>query len=148
MSKSQQNQTVGAFVINNEAVYPWNVYVFTPKPNGGGKIKTKFKAKFKHLSSERRVALLDEYREHLKSSATNDTPQDDDQADVAKKALTFEEILLSEALVGFEGIKTPDGSEFESSEENKQLLLSNAWARDALMAAFITSLRGRSDEGN
>jgi hypothetical protein len=145
---STVNTTIGAFVINNEAIYPWTVHVFVPNPSGGKKLKTKFKAQFKHLSSERRAVLLDEFRAQLDARATENNPQDDDQAVSAKEALSFESMMLKEVLVGFSGIKTPSGDEFEYNDENLDKLVKNSWARDALTAAFLVSLKGRSEEGN
>lgn len=144
----KNNVTVGAFVINNEATYDWNVYVFVPKAKGGGKEKVKFKATFRHLSSDRRVEILDEFRAQLELENEKNNPQDDDQVDKAKRAVNFEALMLKEVVMGFSGIKTPSGDEFSFNEDNLDLLLNNAWARDALLYAFLNSLKGRSDEGN
>ncbi len=142
------NATVGAFVINNEATYPWVVYVYVPNEKGGSKLKVKFKATFKHLSSDRRVEILEEFRQQLESRKDQNSPQDDDQVDNAKSAVNFEALMLKEVVVGFSGIKTPSGEDFVFSEENLDTLLNNAWARDAMTHAFLNSLKGRSDEGN
>jgi hypothetical protein len=142
------NPTVGAFVINNDATYPWTVFVYVPNDKGGKKIKTKFKATFKHLSSERRTVILDEFRESLKPSDVDSSQQDEEKTSDAEKALSFEQMMLKEVVKGFSGIKNPDGTEFEFNDDNLTVLLHNAWARDALMGAFLTSLKGRSDEGN
>lgn len=152
MSKSsskQQNQAVGAFVLNNEAEYPWTVFVHVPKASGGGKAKTKFKAVFRHVSQERRMQLLEELRTRLVEQRQLQTnPQDEDATDAVRDVISFQRSVLDEALVSFSGIVDAAGDEVPCTEDTKAALLENAWAQDALMAAYTTSLQGRSDEGN
>lgn len=151
----QQNQTVGAFVINNEAEYPWTVYVYVPNPKGGGKLKTKFRVLFAHMTPEERMGLLEEFRDYLKKKAmaeSGDFPQDGEAAEAAidlkREVTSFEDMLLRRVVRGFDGIMTPDRSEFPFNDENRDKLISNSWARDAMVHAYSQSLVGRSDQGN
>ena len=149
MSNQSRNVQVGAFVLNNDATYPWTVNVHTPSPKGG-KLKTKFKAEFKHVTPERRLEILEEFREQLRKreQVAEDGAAGDDDVQQIKDVMSFERMLLQEVLIGFSGIKTPDGSDLANTPENIGLVLSNSWARDALLQAYNVSLQGRSAEGN
>lgn len=149
MSKpSRNNQTVGAFVLNNEALYPWTIYVHVPGARGG-KEKLKFKAEFRHLSSERRLQVLENFKNNLKArTAVNDAPQSEDAVDTLKDVASFEDMILDEALQGFSGIVDAQGDALPYNEETKKQLISNSWARDALLFGYQQSLVGRSDLGN
>lgn len=150
MSKqSAAKQQVGAFVLNNDATYSWTVYVFIPKANGGGKTKTKFKVEFRHVSRERKTEILEEFRAQLKRrELLTESPQSDDDIDAVKEIASFQQLLLEEAVVSFSGVVDQAGQEVPCTEATKKQLLSNAWASDAIMAAYTTSLQGRSDQGN
>lgn len=149
MSKTtRSNTTVGAFVLNNEAVYPWTIYVYVPTTNGG-KQKVKFKAEFKHLTAERRLQVLEEFKANLQArTVVGDTPQTEDAVDAHKEITSFEELLLGEVLLGFSGIVDVNKQDLPFNDETKTALISNSWARDALLYGYQQSLVGRSDLGN
>lgn len=145
---SARNTVVGAFVLNNEATYPWTIYVHVPGSNG--KHKVKFKAEFRHVTPERRLEILQEFREALRQreSAAQGSDAQDDDVSVLKDALSYERMLLDEVLIGFSGIIDMNKAEIPFNDDTKAMLLSNSWARDALLAGYHTSLQGRSAEGN
>lgn len=149
MSKSS-NQQVGAFLLNNDATYPWNVHVYTPSPTGGAKVKSKFKAEFKHVSPERRLEILQEFREQVRKREELQARgvQNDDDVEVLSNVLTFESMLLDEVLISFSGIVDKDRNELPCSADTKAALIANSWARDATLYAYNLSLQGRSAEGN
>lgn len=143
-----KNTTTGPFVLNNEATYPWTVYVFVPSANGG-KNKLKFKAEFKHLTAARRLEVLNTFRDNLKARAGLEDSQSEDAPEVTvKDVASFEELLLDEVLLGFSGIVDASGQDVPFNEDTKAALISNSWARDALLHAYQQSLVGRSDLGN
>ena len=77
-----------------------------------------------------------------------DTPQTEDAVDAHKEITSFEELLLGEVLLGFSGIVDPNKQDVPFNDETKAALISNSWARDALLYGYQQSLVGRSDLGN
>lgn len=148
-----KNQTVGNFVLNNDAVYPWMVYAWVPKPDGSGKVKTKFQVEFKHASPERRLELLDEFRDRLRQREALESQNlgelSDDEANIMRDGVSFEQTLLNDVVVRFlKHVVDRDGNDISQNEGTKEAMLRNAWARDALLAAYQISLQGRNPEGN
>lgn len=150
MTIKPRNQQVGAFDLNNDETYPWTVYVFKPSPTGGAKVKTKFKAEFKHVSSERRLEILQEFRDQARKREELQVRgvQSDEDVEALSNVLTFESMLLGEVLVGFSGIVDKDRNDLPCNDDTKAMLISNSWARDATLYAYNVSLQGRSAEGN
>ncbi len=106
-NSTKANQQVGIFVVNNQAEYPWTCYAFTPNPNGGKKIKSKLKVRFKHIPKSERLELLDEFKEKLAAAQkVGENPQSDDDADTLHKLVSFQRMLLDRALTWFEAVDT------------------------------------------
>lgn len=149
MSKTTKTKVqIGAFVLNNDATYDWSVYPEVPGP-GGKRVKVKIGCQFKHVSPQRRVEIMEEWRERLKAreSAAKDAEQGD-EVEAATALLSYEEMLLQEVLVSFSNVRTPAGDELECNDETKSQLIANSWARDALMKGYFQSLKSRDDQGN
>ena len=154
MSKTSTKSTtaVGDFVLNNEAEYDWTVYPHVPGDKGKRQ-KLRIGARFKHVTAERRIEIMEEFREKLKQRAQSKTADgidinDEDDIDVVKSALSFEGLLLEEVLISFKHVRDKDGNEVESTQETKAQLISNSWARSALSAGYMQSLQSRDDSGN
>ena len=118
MTKPQKQQ-IGEFVLNNDATYDWTVYPEIPG-KGGTRVKVKIGATFKHVTPERRVAVLEEYRNLVKERAKKrdrDEPNDDqdsnegnDDIEAVRQALGFEGSLLNEVLIGFKYVRDVHGN--------------------------------------
>jgi hypothetical protein len=148
--KPQRPQIVGIFVLDNDAVFPWTAYVHVPNPNKPGeKQKFKLPVEFRHITPERRVEILEEWRDtNLAREEIGEQPQGADEVDVIKKAISFERMLLNEAIARFPEVRAPDGGKLPDTDETKQAVLSNNWAVSALLPAYKTFLLGHSSEGN
>ncbi|MBI2397738.1 MAG: hypothetical protein HYV17_08060 [Xanthomonadales bacterium] len=160
MSPKANKQQIGEFILNNDATYDWIVYPEVPGKNGA-RVKVKIGATFKHVTPERRVEVLEEYRKLVKERAKRrdrdePAPVDEDESqgsgvddvEAVKQALGFEGSLLSEVLIGFKYVRDPQGQPVEFNDETKAALLANSWARGALFRGYIKSLSDRDDAGN
>lgn len=145
MGRQKTNERIGDFVLNNEAEYDWNVYPHAPDGRGGRK-KFKIKCRFRHITRDRRVEVLQEHRERVE--ALRQAKGSDDELDLQKGVNSFEVELLREALVSFSGVVDAQGAPVPCTDETKDLLLANDWARSALLDGYIKSLSGRDDTGN
>ena len=152
-TKPSRNVTVGDFVLNNDAVFPWTVYVHVPNAAGTGKTKAKFGVEFRHVTPERRLELLQDFREQAEERKRLENIPDgektDDDVDAIRQVLSFERMLLEETVAGFtKGIRDPQGNDVSTDESTKAQMFSNSWARDALLYTYQVALQGRSAEGN
>lgn len=153
-TKPSRNVTVGDFDLNNDAVFPWTVYVHVPNAQGTGKMKVKFTVEFKHVTPERRLELLQEFRaqaeERKRLENIPDGEKSEDDIELIGQVLSFERMLLEETVVRFlKGVRDPKTKEdISTHEETKGKMFSNAWARDALLNDYQRALQGRSAEGN
>lgn len=149
MSKiAKPKQQIGAFVLNNDATYDWAVYPEVPGV-GGKRTKVKIACVFLHVSPKRRVEIMEEWREHMKlHQEASKNREDGDDVDAASALLSYEEMLLQEVLVSFSNVKDPQGNDLPCTDETKTALISNSWARDALMKGYFQSLKSRDSEGN
>lgn len=151
-SKTTTNTKVGDFVLNNDAEYDWTVYPNVPGAKGKRE-KLRIGARFKHVTAERRVSIMEEYRDRLKTRAKPKGDDgidlnDDDEVDAVKELLSFEGLLLEEVLVDFKHVRDTDGNEVACTSETKAQLISNSWARSALIHGYMQSLQSRDDTGN
>ena len=152
-TKPARNISIGDFILNNEAVFPWTVYVFYPNPSGTGKDKLKFGVEFKHVTPERRLELLQEFRdkaeERRRLEEIPDGEKSQEEIDAIREVLSFERMLLGETVVSFtKGVRNTQGKDISADEGTRQGMFSNSWARDALLHAYQKALEGRSAEGN
>lgn len=153
MSKQRSaNTSVGDFVLNNDAEYDWTVYPYVPGEKGK-RTKLRIGARFKHVTAERRVEILEQYRENMKLRAKGPTDSGEDvneaeDLEVVKAALSFEGLLLDEVLINFKHVRDKDGNEVACTPDTKAMLISNAWARNALATGYMASLSSRDDAGN
>lgn len=152
-TKPARNISIGDFILNNEAVFAWTVYVYVPNSAGTGKTKLKFGVDFMHVTPERRLELLQEFRDkaeerkRLEDIPDGEKSQEDIEA--IRQVLSFERMLLEETVVRFtKGIRDPQGTDVSAAEETRAKMFSNSWARDALLHAYQLALQGRSAEGN
>lgn len=150
MAKKPQPQTVGIFFVDNDAVFPWTIPVFMPDPKKPGeKLRYKLPVEFRHVSPERRLEILADWREReLERMRIGDTPADDDEVQVLKDIVSFERCLLNEAVVRFPGVLDKNKEVLPDTDETKQLVLSNAWAVSAALPSYKQFLIGHSAEGN
>lgn len=150
MAKKPQQQTVGIFVLDNDAVFPWTISVYMPNPNKPGeKQRYKLPVEFRHISPERRIEILEEWRDHeLERASIGDSPKNDEEVQVLKDVQSFERAMLSEAVVRFPGVLDKDKQPLPDTEETKQAVLSNAWAISAALPAYRQFLDGHSAQGN
>lgn len=157
MSKVKPSTTattkVGDFVLNNEAEYDWTVYPHVPGAKGKRE-KLRIGARFKHVTAERRIQILEEFREHYKqrskakSGESGVDVNDDEDVDAVKSVMSFEGAMLDEVLVDFKHVRDTDGNEVACTPETKAMLLQNSWARSALFTGYMQSLQSRDDSGN
>lgn len=152
-AKPTRNVTIGDFVLNNDAIFPWTVYVHVPNASGTGKNKVKFGVEFRHVTPERRLELLQDFRDKAEDRKRleniPDSEKSDDDVVAIREVLSFEHMLLEETVVGFtKGIRDPQGNDISASDSTKAQMFSNAWARDALLYSYQLALQGRSAEGN
>ncbi|MEQ1512978.1 MAG: hypothetical protein ABL934_09890 [Lysobacteraceae bacterium] len=152
-TKPNRNVTIGDFVLNNEALFPWTVYVYVPNAAGTGKTKAKFGVEFCHVTPERRLELLQDFREKAEERKRLEEIPDGDKTDedieAIRQVLSFELMLLQETVARFtKGIRDPQGNDVSTDEATKAQMFSNAWARDALLYSYQQALQGRSAEGN
>ncbi len=153
-TKPSRNVTVGDFTLNNDAIFPWTVYVHVPNAAGTGKDKVKFSVEFKHVTPQRRLELLREFRdkaeERKRLEAIPDSDKTDEDIELIDQVLSFESMLLDEAVVRIlKGVRDPNTKEDISTHEGtKAGMISNSWARDAMLHHYQIALQSRSAEGN
>ncbi len=150
MAKKPQQQPVGIFILDNEAVFPWTIPVHVPNPaKPGEKLKYKLPVEFKHISPERRQEILEEWRDReLARASVGDVPRDTDDVETLAEVISFERAMLNEAVVRFPGVLGKDKQPLPDNDETKQAVLSNAWAVSAALPAYRNFLNGHSAEGN
>lgn len=153
MAKTRTSQQpVGIFILDNDAVFPWNIYVHVPNPNKPGeKQKFKLPVEFKHVTPERRQEILETWRDHELERArigTEEAIRDTDDVETLREIVSFERAMLNEAVHRFPNVLGPDGKQLPDTDETKQAVLSNAWAISAALPAYRQFLSGLSAEGN
>lgn len=153
MTRPSRNTTIGGFVLNNDATFPWTVYVHVPNASGTGKDRVKFKAIFKHVTPERRLQLLEDFqaqiRERERLSSIPDQDKSDADIQTLREALSFERMLLEEVVPRFDsGILDGEGNDISQAEGTRGGMFANSWARSALLQAYEQALQGRAAEGN
>lgn len=140
------------FVLDNSHEFTWPVKV--PVPIEGRHKTFQFKARFKHVTPERRLEILEDFQEEAKARNQRlladeaENAADDAETEIEKEHPTFEQDLLSEVLIGFEGINDTSGEPVEFSEASRDALLQNDFARTALLKAYMAALNGRVSEKN
>jgi hypothetical protein len=108
-----------AFILSQKSSYTWPVKYGTPKD--AGKIeKSEFMAEFKRLPQSRLDAI---------QKQALDNAVDDDQ-------------FIGEILIGWSGIKTPEGEEVLFNEATRSVVLDLAGMRAAIVQAFFDSIAG------
>jgi len=109
-----------AFIIKKDKNYTWPVTISEPV-DGGSFNDQKVRVKFKMLSQAR----IDEI---IKNEA-------EDDADI-----------LNDVLVGWDdgAFKNEDGSDLAFNEDNKDLVLSVPYVRNALLKGFFESTAGKA----
>lgn len=152
-NRPSKNLTVGDFILNNEAAFAWTVKVFVPNENGDGKRALKFKVEFVHVTPEERMQMLEQFQEQLAEKARLQKLADEERTDedvaALRAVLSFERMLMERVVNRFiSGVRNASGEDISQLESTKAGMLSNAWARDALIQAYQQALQGRSAEGN
>lgn len=149
-SKASSSAKVNEFVLDNELVYPWWVYVYSPDPATPQMVKAKFLVHFEHCSPEERMNYLEEFRKHEAARLQlNEDVQDEATIAEVKQAMTFQKVLLMKKVRSFEKVKDKHGEYVDgTTEENKAKLFDNAWAGDATYKAMRISLQSRDPQGN
>lgn len=152
-SKPARNISIGDFILNNEAVFAWTVYVYVPNKAGTGKTKLKFGVEFMHVTPERRLELLQEFRdkaeERKRLEDIPDVEKSQEDIEAIRQVLSFERMLLEETVVRFtNGIRDKQDKDVSADEDTRAKMFSNSWARDALLYSYQKALEGRSAEGN
>lgn len=152
-TKPTRNVAIGDFILNNEARFAWTVYVFVPNAAGTGKTKLKFGVEFIHVTPERRLELLQNFRdkaeERKRLEEIPDAEKSDQDVEAIRQVLSFELMLLEETVASFtKGIRDTQGKDISAEEGTREKMFANAWARDALLYSYQQALQGRSAEGN
>lgn len=152
--KTSTNTKVEDFVLNNEAEFDWVCYPHVPG-NGGHRTKMRIGARFKHVSDERRVEVMEQFRENIKARAKLAEKGQEDGAEVedsdietVKQIVSFEALLLEEVLISFKYVKDVHGKAVECTPETKSQLISNSWARKCLLRGYQQAMDSRDDSGN
>ena len=108
-----------AFILSQKSSYTWPVKYVTPKDDGKYE-KSEFLAEFKRLPQSR----LDEIQKQAR-----DQKVDDDE-------------FIHEVLVGWSGIKTPEGEEVPFNEANRRVVFALTGMRSMILRAFFESIEG------
>jgi hypothetical protein len=159
MSKvtTKTNTKVEDFVLNNEAEFDWVCYPHVPG-DGGHRTKMRIGARFKHVSDERRIEVMEQFRENVKARVKlaekaekgeeGGAEVEDDDIQTVKQIVSFEAMLLEEVLVSFKYVKDPKGNAVLCTPETKTQLISNSWARKCLLRGYQQAMDSRDDAGN
>ncbi len=142
------------FTLPKDHTFEWSVKVWVPID--GEKKPAKFTAVFKHVSPQRRLEILETFRDIQKARAEDildERPADQDEETEAtpkhRDHLTFEADLMMEVMVGWkDNLRNEMGEPLEFSPEHRQRLLEFDPARTACMEAYMRALNGRVPEKN
>lgn len=136
------------FVLDLAATFRWPVVVRVPSTQEvGKKIKTRFVASFRHVSEERRMAILAEHRQALQDARAPAEDSDGAASDV-ELAFSLSQKVLSEVLDRCDDIAGPDGQVVEWSPEVKRTLITHQMVWPALYAAYMEAIAQQDPAGN
>ncbi len=152
-NRPSNNVVAGDFILNNDAVFPWTVKVWVPNEKGDGKRALKFRVEFVHVTPEERMQMLEQFQEQLAEKTRLQKLADEERTDedvaALRAVLSFERMLMERVVNRFiSGVRNAAGEDISQLESTKPAMLSNAWARDALIQSYQQALQGRSAEGN